>query len=452
MSYQDVRYSIASPDCDAICCLLLPVAAYLLPVELYAQENLIPNRKGKSDKHQTLKRKLTVRFIKSFNPGDKVTFIWDTEVPGFGLRVWPSGKRVFVFQYRNRYQQSRRMVIGQFGVLTPEKARKIAKTRASEVQHGGDPGAERSEAAKAPSVAQLADRYMAEHAHPKKKPSSAKSDGSNLNNHVLPALGSKKVAAVTRADVSRLHHSMLNSPGAANRVLALLSKMFTLSEKWGIRPDGSNPCRHVERYPERKLERFLSEAELARLAEVLADAERARTELPSTLAAIRLLLFTGARLSEILTLRWEHVDMEGQCLRIPDSKTGAKTIYLPPAGLEVLDGLRQGDDNPYVIAGAKHGSHLVNLRKPWGRIRARAKLNDVRLHDLRHSFASMAVAGGLSLPVIGALLGHTQPATTARYAHLADDPLRQAANIIGGRISAAMQQGGQAKGEGGAES
>ena len=337
------------------------------------------------------------------------------------------------------------MVIGQFGAITPEKARKIAGDRASEVRHGGDPGAERSEAAKAPTIAQLADRYMAEHARPKKKPRSATSDESNLRNHVLPALGPKKVAAVTRADVARFHHSMRDTPGAANRVLALLSKMFTLAEKWGLCPDGTNPCRHVERYPERKLERFLSEAELARLAEVIAEAERTRTELPSALAAIRLLLFTGARLSEILSLRWEHVDMEGQCLRLPDSKSGAKTIYLPPAGLEVLDGLGQSDDNPYVIAGAKHGSHLVNLRKPWGRIRARAGLDDVRLHDLRHSFASMAVAGGLSLPVIGALLGHTQPTTTQRYAHLADDPLKQAANIAGGRIAAAMKLGERTK-------
>lgn len=333
------------------------------------------------------------------------------------------------------------MVIGIFGAITPEKARKIAKTRANEVQHGGDPGAERSEAAKAPSVAQLADRYMAEHARPKKKPRSAKSDESNLNNHVLPALGSKKVATITRADISRLHHSMRKSPGAANRVLALLSKMFTLAEKWGLRPDGTNPCRHVERNPERKLERYLSEKELARLAEVLAEAERTRTELPSALAAIRLLLFTGARLSEILTLKWEHVYMEGKCLRIPDSKTGAKTIYLPPSGLEILAGLEQSDDNPYVIIGAKHGRHLVNLRKPWGRIRARAKLDDVRIHDLRHSFASMAVAGGLSLPMIGALLGHTQPTTTQRYAHLASDPLQQAVTIAGGRIAAAMGQG-----------
>ncbi len=400
----------------------------------------------------TLKRKLTVRLVKSIEPSGGDTFIWDTEVPGFGLRVWPSGKRVFIYQYRTRYRQTRRPVIGQYGAMTPEQARRVARLWAAEVQQGGDPGGERREAAKAPTVAQLAERYMAEHARPKKKPRSVQSDESNLRNHVLPALGPKKVAAITRADLARLHHSMRDTPGAANRVLALLSKMFTLAEKWELRPDGTNPCRHVDRYPERKLERFLSEAELACLAEALAEAERTRTEMPSVLAAVRLLLFTGARLSEILTLRWEHVDMEGQCLRIPESKTGAKTIYLPPTALEVLAGLERRDDNPYVIAGAKSGSHLVNLRKPWGRIRAKAGLGDVRLHDLRHSFASMAVAGGLTLPVIGALLGHTQPATTARYAHLADDPLKQAANLIGARIAAAMKQGVQAKDEGEAAS
>jgi integrase len=391
------------------------------------------------------KTKLTKRLVESVKLNDRDIFVWDAEVPGFGLRVWPSGKRVFIYQYRTKHGHTRRPAIGQYGAITVEQARRIARQWAAEVQQAGDPGGARREARNALSVAQLADRYLAEHARVKKKPRSVTSDETLLRLHILPTIGHRKVPSMTRADVQRLHHGMNETPGAANRTLALLSKMFNLAEIWGLRPDGSNPCRHVEKFKENKLERFLSEAELARLAEVLAEAERTRTELPSALAAIRLLLFTGARLSEILTLRWEHVDMDGQCLRIPDSKTGAKTIYLPAGGLEVLNGLPQGDDNPYVIAGAKPGSHLVNLRKPWGRIRARAKLDDVRLHDLRHSFASMAVAGGLSLPVIGALLGHTQPTTTQRYAHLADDPLKQAANIAGGRIAAAMKLGTRPK-------
>jgi integrase len=214
--------------------------------------------------------------------------------------------------------------------------------------------------------------------------------------------------------------------------------MFNLAEQWGLRPDNSNPCRHVEKYKERKIERFLSNEELARLGEVLAEAERTQTEMPSVIAALRLLLFTGCRLSEILTLRWDEVDLENQCLRLRESKTGAKVVYLPSAAIEVLSVIEQQDNNPFVIVGAKRGSHLVNLQKPWRRIRANAGLEDVRIHDLRHSFASVAAASGLSLPIIGALLGHTQPQTTQRYAHLVGDPLREAVDLIGSRIADAV--------------
>jgi integrase len=247
-----------------------------------------------------------------------------------------------------------------------------------------------------------------------------------------------KVKAVTRVDIAQLHNAMRQTPGAANRTLALLSKMLNLAEKWGLRLDGTNPCRHVEKYPERKLERFLTADELARLGETLLQAEQTRTELPSALAALRLLLFTGCRLSEILTLRWDYVDLDAKCLRLPDSKTGAKTVYLSEPALEVLNSIERTSGNPFVIAGARPSSHLINLRKPWGRIRAKADLPDVRIHDLRHSFASVAVAGGLSLPTIGALLGHSQPATTHRYAHLAGDPLREATNLIGRRLATAL--------------
>jgi integrase len=256
---------------------------------------------------------------------------------------------------------------------------------------------------------------------------------------VLPALGTKKVAAVTRADIGSLHHAMRETPGAANRVLALLSKMFTLAEQWGLRQDGSNPVRHIERYRERRFERFLSSAELARLGETLAEAERTQTEYPSVLAAIRLLIFTGARLSEILELRWDQVDFERACLRLPDSKTGAKLIHLSPPALDVLFSIEQHESNPYVIVGREPCAHLINLRKPWGRLRAKAGLPDVRLHDLRHSFASVGAAIGVSLPILGKILGHTHAATTQRYTHLAADPVQEAVHKIGVTIAAAMQ-------------
>ncbi len=222
--------------------------------------------------------------------------------------------------------------------------------------------------------------------------------------------------------------------------------MFSLAEKWGLRADAFNPCRHVEKYRERKLERFLSNDELARLGEVLLEAERTQTELPSVIAAIKLLLLTGCRLSEILNLRWDEVDVENQCLRLRESKTGAKIVYLPRYAMEVLSEIERKDNNPFVIVGAKVGARLVNLQKPWRRIRSKVGLQDVRIHDLRHSFASAAAASGLSLPIIGALLGHSQPQTTQRYAHLAGDPLREAVNITAGRLAALVKGEGRSVG------
>ena len=214
--------------------------------------------------------------------------------------------------------------------------------------------------------------------------------------------------------------------------------MMILAESWGYRPDASNPTRHINRFAESKRERFLSEDELGRLGAVLARAEREGTESKAAIAAIRLLAVTGCRRGEILSLEWSHVDFENACLRLAQSKTGPKIVYLAPAALEVLQGIERQDRNPYVIVGREPGTYLANLSKPWGRVRKLAGLDGVRLHDLRHGFAAVGAAGGLSLPVLGKLLGHTQPATTARYAHLVGDPLRKAAAQVGGQIAAAM--------------
>ena len=251
---------------------------------------------------------------------------------------------------------------------------------------------------------------------------------------ILPALGKRKAAEVTRAEVAKLHHAQRAAPYQANRVLAVLSKMFNLAERWGLRPDGSNPCRHVEKFAERKRERMLSPAELARLGDALAAYDGS----PYVVAAVKLLVFTGARLSEVLGLRWEWIDFDRGEARLPDSKTGAKTLHLPPPALAVLAGLPRLDDNPHVIVGQKAGAALVNLEKPWRAIRAAAGLKDVRLHDLRHAFASVAASSGMGLPIIGKMLGHTQAATTARYAHLASDPVKAAAAAVAGKIAAAM--------------
>lgn len=212
--------------------------------------------------------------------------------------------------------------------------------------------------------------------------------------------------------------------------------MMTLAEAWGLRPDGSNPCRHVKKYREDKRERYLTREELQRLGAALVQAERTKAESPFAIAAIGLLILTGARLTEILTLRWEYVDLADGVLRLPASKTGAKDVYLNEAAIKLLREIPRMAGNPHVITGKKSGARLINLRKPWRRLCMVAKLQGVRIHDLRHSFASIAVGAGMT--VIGKLLGHSQPATTARYAHLAADPIRAASNLVGTEISTAM--------------
>src|SRR3954452_797579 len=214
--------------------------------------------------------------------------------------------------------------------------------------------------------------------------------------------------------------------------------MFNLAEVWGLRPDGTNPRKHIKKYPEEKRQRFLSPAELKRVGEVLREMESEGVELASAVAATRLLILTGCRLSEIMTLQWDHVDVPGKALRLPDSKTGAKVVHLGQPAVEVLEKIERIERNPWVIVGAKPGARLTDLQPFWQRVRARAGLKDVRIHDLRHTFASTAVAGGQGLPMIGKLLGHTQVQTTARYAHLANEPIRIAADQVSSTLAAAL--------------
>jgi integrase len=360
---------------------------------------------------------------------------WDRETRGFGVRVFPSGGKTFVFRYTTAHGRKRLITIAKVGELPLNKAREKVTQLRADILNRKDPADARAADRRSQTFNALADRYLKEHADPKKKASSAKDDRQNLKRHIRPRLGSKPLLAITRGDIQALHQSMSATPFAANRVLALLSKMFNLAEKWGLLPDGQNPCRHVERFRESRRERFLSKEELSRLAGVLNQLEESEAENEDTLLAIRLLVFTGARLNEILKLRWAEVHLDESQLRLEDSKTGKKTIFLPPQALELLRSHPRDLNNPFVVRGQKDKSHLVNLEKPWQRIRKLAGLEVVRLHDLRHTFASMALAGGLSLPTIGVLLGHRNAATTQRYAHLANDSALQAAQATGLAIS-----------------
>ncbi len=411
------------------------------------------------------KQRITKRSVDSLKEGNR---IWDTALPGFCVRRQREAKS-YAVKYRNRPDgRQRLMTIGKHGqpdadgkTWTPERARSRAAIILGQAKDATkpDPMAELQAANRAPTVSELCDRFLTEYAEEHKKPSSVRMDRANIENHVKPLLGQMMVNAVSMADVDRFKRDVRagktaakgkkegfrggavvsGGPGVANRCLALLSKMFNTAERWRWRSPASNPCRGVEKYRENKRERYLSEKELARLGKALDAAEREKTETPYSIAALRLLLFTGARLGEILSLQWNFVDFERGVLSLPDSKTGAKPIYLSAPALLVLDNLPRMRKNPFVICGHRKGAHLVNIQKPWGRIRSAAKLPDLRIHDLRHSFASIGATGGLSLQLIGGLLGHSQVATTERYAHLSDNPLRAANAAIGERIAAVMK-------------
>jgi integrase len=386
--------------------------------------------------HLDMLTKITKRTVDAVRPSSADQFLWDSELKGFGLKVTPAGNKVYILQYRKggRGTPTKRVTIGRHGALTPDQARKEAARLSGAIANGADPAAVRTADKTAPTITALAERFLAEHVATKTKARTAVEYRRLIDSVILPAIGRKRVRDVTRADISRLHHDNRATPYAANRALAVLSKMFALAEKWGERADGSNPCRHVEKYAERKRERMLSADEFSRLA----DALKASSRSPYIIAAIKLLIFTGARVSEILTLQWDWIDFERGDARLPDSKTGAKTLHLPAPALAVLADLSRVEGNPHVVVGNVAGARLVNLEKPWRAIRKAAGLNDVRLHDLRHAFASVAASSGMGLPIIGKMLGHTQAATTHRYAHLASDPVKAAAATVASKIADAM--------------
>ena len=411
-------------------------------------------------------RRITKRLVDSLKPSGPDSFVWDDSLFGFGLRVQRTGAKSYVVKYRagsGRGAPTRRLTLGRVGTLTPDEARALARKTLGAVAHGSDPAALKAAERRASTLRELADIFLTEHVEAKRKPATATHYRSLLEKVVLPELGSRKAEQVTPSDLAKLHAKMRGRPYQANRMLEVVGSLYSFVGKRKILSLGLNPARGIEQYPETGRERFLTADELARLGDAIREAETVglpyeidgakptskhapkdanrRTKIgPHAAAAVRLLILTGARLREILHLKWDHVDLDRGMLLLPDSKTGKKAIVLNAPALDVLANLpRVGT---YVIAGETAGTNeekpRADLNRPWRAIRKRAGLNGLRIHDLRHTHASVGAGLGLGLPIIGKLLGHTQPSTTARYAHLDADPLRRASEHIGSWLAAAM--------------
>jgi integrase len=412
--------------------------------------------------------RLTKRTVDGLKAREAEYIAWDADIAGFGVRVRPTGAKSYIVQYRagaGRKAPNRKLTLGPVGKLTADEARTLAKKAVGSIAHGLDPAGQRADERRTLTVAELTAAFLSDHVTAKRRAGTAAQYRDILDRLVLPAIGTMKADRVRRADIAALHLDWQRTPYQANRILGVVSSMYSFAGKRGLVPEGFNPARGIEKYAEDGRERFLSTDELVRLGAAIRKAEttgiawavdeakptskhvpkrKRRTVIgPHAAAAIRLLLFTGCRLREILHLKWEHVDFERGLLFLPESKTGKKTVVLNAPALAVLKGLdRVGQ---YVVAGDDPDEPRADLKRPWVMVTREAGLDGLRIHDLRHSFASFGAGGGLGLPIVGKLLGHANAVTTARYAHLDADPLRVASERIAGTIAAAMGEEGSRK-------
>ena len=377
---------------------------------------------------------LSKRIIDRLAVDNKDAVFWDRDLPGFGIRVYPSGVKVYVVQTR-AFGRSKRVTVGRHGALSADQARKQATRIIARIKAGESPVPE--EPAAEPTVKDLAERYQREYVAMHCKPATVSHYGLMLQKHIVPALGEFLVGEVERKHILEFQYGLSGMPTVANRTVDILVKMFNLAEDWVWRPPGRNPCRFVRRYKvEKHHERFLTADELYRLGEALDAAPPEHLASAHAAAAIRLLVLTGCRRSEILGLRWEDLDFDAGEMRLMDSKTGSRVVPMPPPAAKVLAGLSRVEGNPWVFPGRKKGTGQRNINDSWDRVRKRAGLDGVRLHDLRHSYASRALALGEGLPMIGELLGHRKVQTTARYAHLARESVRASTATVAESIGA----------------
>ena len=370
--------------------------------------------------------KLTNKKIDQLIPDTKSYIVWDNEIRGFGVRVNLNSKKTFILKYRigqGRSARVRKPVIGTYGVMKVDEARKIARKWLLEASEGNDP----KEVDKTSILLKdFCNVYLQQHANIKKKLSSVIEDKRLMRLHIIPNFGNICLKEITRSMITKHHQSMYQTPHGANRFLSLMSKMMNLAERWEYRPLNSNPCRHIERYKEEGRQIYLSMEQIEKIGHVIKQMEQ--TESIFVLSAIKLLLFTGRRTGEILTLKWDYIDFENSKMNLPDTKTGAKSFFFSPTVKQIL--LNLPNKEGFVFKSVLKDKRVTTVRHIWKKICKLAKIENVRVHDLRHTYASLAVQNGYSLPIISKMLGHADIKTTQRYAHLHDDPVNQAVEKI----------------------
>lgn len=409
--------------------------------------------------------KITKTTVEAIAPTECDQIFWDAALKGFGLKVTPAGSRVYLVQYRTgggRSGVSKRVTIGKHGSpWTPDMARNEAKTILARVTQGSDPAKAKRLDRQMLTVSELCDKYLKDGTGTKKA-STLSTDKGRIERHIKPLIGKLKLTDVTQADIKKFIKNVAEGAtaadvktkkrgraivrggkGTATRTVGLLGGILTYAVELGLL--ATNPVTGVKRYPDKKNERYLTAGELGTLGAELRRAELHGVN-PKAVAIIRLLVFTGARRGEIERLRWPEVDLTGSRLRLDDSKTGQKTIPLNGAALAILATLREASAGKgFVFPAAKGEGHYVGTPRIWSALRKRIGLSEVRLHDLRHSFASVGVTAGTPLIIVGALLGHSDHATTLRYAHLAADPVSMAAEDIGVLLAEALNPAAQVR-------
>jgi integrase len=385
--------------------------------------------------------KITKRFVEAIVPHPNKTLkYWDTEIKGFGVLVLPSARITYCIKYRNLNRIQKHLKIGIHGQITTEEARSLAKKHLGDITHGEDPVTKKKENRNLPLIKDLAQDYMDRYATPKKRPRSIAEDKKLLKNIILPSIGNQQVKNISRRTIETLHLQLKKTPYQANRALALLSKMFSLAVTWEWRTD--NPVKGMERYQEEKRDRWLDRNELSRFWEAL-------EHYPNHPLAfsLKILLLTGARKSEVLHATWDQFNLERGVWVKPSHLTKQKKkehLPLSEKAINVLNELRKfhKTKSPYLFPDQSGKKPVRDIKSFWEKIIKEANVENVRIHDLRHTHASHLVSSGLSLSIIGKLLGHTQASTTQRYAHLADEPLRQAAELFGSKMEQFTSKGG----------